>query len=218
VSISLGTGVGSHLWQAIITIRVVAQSVGVCVAKTHYSSWSTFLRHVFFHSQFPCLSRYQRSEGLSLQETIRVSEYSKDIRFISRQGDNTVLAQHMHSLVSGEWIGDEIINTYAIMIMGRSSKWQRLWGSVRSSSMSPTGTGARAGNRLSVSPVLPDYCQWRVHCFSTFFWGELMEQGYQAGKLDLWTGQVCDQPFILECFCLMEPGLFRWTFLTLTSY
>jgi hypothetical protein len=133
------------------------------------------------------------SQILRTSEEVRVGQYLHNNSFRFQPRGAIITVQELKRLKDGRWLNDEILNGYLSMIMERSLRWNRLWDVVRPSSVGITKSSMQLGN----APwAFPDYCRWRIHCFTTYFWKVLQERGYEAETLGRWTRFVRGQPCI----------------------
>jgi sentrin-specific protease 1 len=83
---------------------------------------------------------------------------------IAKVARETVSSSDIARLRPGQWLNDEIINFYGALITARAEEKDK--------------KESLRGKPLS------------VHCFSTFFWPKLCDDGYEQGRLAKWTKKV----------------------------
>jgi sentrin-specific protease 1 len=83
---------------------------------------------------------------------------------IAKVARETVSSSDIARLRPGQWLNDEIINFYGALITARAEE--------KDKKESPRG-----------KPL-------SVHCFTTFFWPKLCDDGYEQGRLAKWTKKV----------------------------
>ncbi|KAG0702709.1 cysteine proteinase [Suillus ampliporus] len=84
---------------------------------------------------------------------------------ISKVARESVNDRDLSRLLPSQWLNDEIINFYGAMILTRSES---------------SGSGVPPAKRKILD----------VHCFNTFFWPKLKNEGYEQGRLAKWTKKI----------------------------
>lgn len=82
-------------------------------------------------------------------------------------------SQDIVKLKPKQWLNDEVINFYGIMVLGRADKAE---------------AARKEAKAAGIKPERSLNSYWRVHYFSSFFYSRLIDQGYSGVRR--WSKKV----------------------------